>query len=351
MAAQIYTLVGVAVGAIASYSVSALNERARYKRELRRGWAEKRLEIYGDFLASIKEFNAITRMLAAGAGLLTLDHQQASGGQRPRQPDPVAAAALDTDRHPRPGSHLRNGGQHSREPRAVVANLHRRDRLASRISELHLMAVAVGIDPDDGIYYLCQHGHAACLLPGCGRRRTGLGGVTGWHICDGSRQLADRLLIRSTRWARPGPATPGTGQMKGTPNRGQIRSESPGITGTDPGGSPPRTAGNDTHRSVARGGAVAEGLRAVGGGYSGRLGSAGCVLAAARGGLPQLCSTLCGRNPANLSGLPRTSQRVGRRQGANGDRPPGHRIGQTAGQTALPDPLQRLKLDVAPRSE
>jgi len=32
---------------------------------------------------------------------------------------------------------------------------------------------------------------------------TGLGGVTGRHICDGSRQLADRLLIRSARWARP----------------------------------------------------------------------------------------------------------------------------------------------------
>jgi hypothetical protein len=79
---------------------------------------------------------------------------------------------------------------------------------------------------------------------------TGLGGVTGWHICDGSRQQADRLLIRSTRWARPGSAAPGTGQKKGTPNRGQIRSESPGTADTDPGGSPPRTAGNDTHRSV-----------------------------------------------------------------------------------------------------
>lgn len=69
MSAQIYTLVGVVVGALASYSVSALNERARYKRELQRGWAEKRLEIYGDFLGSIKEFTAIARMLAAEAGL------------------------------------------------------------------------------------------------------------------------------------------------------------------------------------------------------------------------------------------------------------------------------------------
>ena len=42
-------------------------------------------------------------------GCSALDHQQASGGQRPRQPDPVAAAALDADRHPRPGRHLRDG--------------------------------------------------------------------------------------------------------------------------------------------------------------------------------------------------------------------------------------------------
>ena len=46
---------------------------------------------------------------------------------------------------------------------------------------------------------------------------TGLGGVTGWPICERSRQLADRLLIRSTRWARPESAAPGTGQKKGTP--------------------------------------------------------------------------------------------------------------------------------------
>jgi hypothetical protein len=66
----------------------------------------------------------------------------------------------------------------------------------------------------------------------------------------GHAQWADRLLIRSTRWAKPEPANPGTGQMKGTHNSGQIRSESPKITDTDPGDSPPRTAGNDTHRSV-----------------------------------------------------------------------------------------------------
>jgi hypothetical protein len=93
-----------------------------------------------------------------------------------------------------------------------------RDRLARRICDLHLVAVAVGAGPDDGVCCLCQHGHAAsCLLPGSGADvGSGLGGVTGWHNCDGSRPRADRLLTRSTRWARPGSANPGTGQMKGT---------------------------------------------------------------------------------------------------------------------------------------
>jgi hypothetical protein len=185
------------------------------------------------------------------AGPLALDHHQPGGGQRPRQPDPVTAGALNTDRHPRPGRRLRDRGQQPREPRAVVTNPHRRDRPARRIGDHCLMSVAVGVDPDDGIYRLCQHGHtASCLLPGPGADvGTGLGGVTGWHICDGSRQLADRLLIRSTRWARPGPAIWGQVSSKAR-NSGRIRSESPRIADPDPGGSPPRTAGNDTHRSV-----------------------------------------------------------------------------------------------------
>lgn len=40
---------------------------------------------------------------------------------------------------------------------------------------------------------------------------------------------------------------------EGHAHSGQIRSESPSIADTDPGGSPPRTAGNDTHRSVGLG--------------------------------------------------------------------------------------------------
>jgi hypothetical protein len=49
-----------------------------------------------------------------------------------------------------------------------------------------------------------------------------------------------------------GAGDPGTSQMRATHDRGQIRNESPGIASTDPGGNPPRTAANDTHRSVGR---------------------------------------------------------------------------------------------------
>jgi hypothetical protein len=35
----------------------------------------------------------------------------------------------------------------------IVADRQRHDLPASRIGDLHLMTVAVGIDPDDGIYY------------------------------------------------------------------------------------------------------------------------------------------------------------------------------------------------------
>ena len=95
------------------------------------------------------------------AGLLALEHQQPGGGQRPRQPDPVAAAALDADRHPRPGRHLGDRGQQPGEPGAVVADPHHRDRLARRIGDHCLVGIAVGAGPDDGVDHLCQHGHAA----------------------------------------------------------------------------------------------------------------------------------------------------------------------------------------------
>ena len=67
--------------------------------------------------------------------------------------------------------------------------------------------------------------------------------LTTFHICEESRHQADRLLIRTTAVGPGRSRRPETGQTKGTHQSGQIRSESPGITDTDPDGNPPRTAG------------------------------------------------------------------------------------------------------------
>jgi hypothetical protein len=122
-------------------------------------------------------------------GLLAFDDQQACGGQRPRQTYSIAAAALERDRDPRPRRHLGDRGQQGRETTVVIADPHRRDRRPGHIRDFNLVAVAVGVDPDDGVYHLCQHGHtASCSFQGWGPNvGTGLGGVTERHICDGSR--------------------------------------------------------------------------------------------------------------------------------------------------------------------
>jgi hypothetical protein len=64
-------------------------------------------------------------------------------------------------RHPGPGRHLGDRGQQPGEPGTVVADPHHRDPLARRVGDLDLVGIAVGVGPDDGVYYLCQHGHAA----------------------------------------------------------------------------------------------------------------------------------------------------------------------------------------------
>jgi hypothetical protein len=74
--------------------------------------------------------------------------------------------------------------------------------------------VAVGVDADDAIDELCQHGHAVVLLVwGAAVVGVGLGGVTARHDCDGSQPCGlDRLLIRPAWWARPTPAPRQTAQ-------------------------------------------------------------------------------------------------------------------------------------------
>jgi hypothetical protein len=84
------------------------------------------------------------------------------------------------------------------------------------VGDLDLVAVAVGVDSDDGVDHLCHHGHtASCSFQGWGRNvRTGLGGVTEGHICDGS-QASDQ----ANTVGQVGVGDPGTGQKKGTHTR------------------------------------------------------------------------------------------------------------------------------------
>ena len=50
------------------------------------------------------------------------------------------------------------------ESGAVVAELHRHDRVADCSGDLHVVTVTVRVDPDDGINYPCLRGHTAWRL-------------------------------------------------------------------------------------------------------------------------------------------------------------------------------------------
>jgi hypothetical protein len=63
------TLAGVVLGALTSFLVSSLGERSRHRRELRKGWTEKRLDAYAQYLSDIKRMREVARRIAAGAGL------------------------------------------------------------------------------------------------------------------------------------------------------------------------------------------------------------------------------------------------------------------------------------------
>jgi hypothetical protein len=51
---QILPLVGVALGAIGSFLVSSLNDRARWRREQSVRWDARRLDAYGEYIHAVK---------------------------------------------------------------------------------------------------------------------------------------------------------------------------------------------------------------------------------------------------------------------------------------------------------
>ena len=66
-------LLGVIIGALASYLTTAATERARWKRALDSRWDDRRVEAYASYAQSVKEMINIAGRIAAGRGLLGSD--------------------------------------------------------------------------------------------------------------------------------------------------------------------------------------------------------------------------------------------------------------------------------------
>ncbi|MFI6938573.1 hypothetical protein ACIBI4_04825 [Streptomyces sp. NPDC050418] len=69
LAAQVLPLVGVAVGAVVSLAVSAINERTRWRRQQSVRWDERRLNAYAEYAHAVKELSSHYKALAIARGL------------------------------------------------------------------------------------------------------------------------------------------------------------------------------------------------------------------------------------------------------------------------------------------
>ncbi|MBD3148238.1 hypothetical protein [Microbispora bryophytorum] len=69
MSDQIVTLLAVFVGALTSFAATTIGDRLRFRREQARLWTNKKLDVYADFLGSVKAANQVTRRVAAGRGM------------------------------------------------------------------------------------------------------------------------------------------------------------------------------------------------------------------------------------------------------------------------------------------
>lgn len=71
LSGQIFPLVGVALGAVASFLVSSLNDRARWRREQSVRWDGRRLDAYAEYIHAVKELAGRYQRIAAARGLVT----------------------------------------------------------------------------------------------------------------------------------------------------------------------------------------------------------------------------------------------------------------------------------------
>jgi hypothetical protein len=64
MAAQLFTLLGVLLGAGLSYLAGWARERAKYRRDLSQRWEERKLDAYVAYISDVKQMRAIARRIA-----------------------------------------------------------------------------------------------------------------------------------------------------------------------------------------------------------------------------------------------------------------------------------------------
>ncbi len=92
-------------------------------------------------------------------GLFALEHEQAGGGDSAGESDAVAASALDRNDDAGSGSVLEDPGQQLGVTAGVVADRAGRDRGPGGERDFYVVGVAVGVDTDDDVDEICQHGH------------------------------------------------------------------------------------------------------------------------------------------------------------------------------------------------
>lgn len=67
--AQIFTLIGVTLGAILSYLVRSLGDRSTFRHDHVKRWEERKLEAYIRFASDVKDLALISRRIAGVRGL------------------------------------------------------------------------------------------------------------------------------------------------------------------------------------------------------------------------------------------------------------------------------------------
>ena len=71
VAPQFYTLIGVALGALASYLGASLTNRTQHQREVATRWEERKFETYSTYIGDVKQQVIAANRIAASRGLIT----------------------------------------------------------------------------------------------------------------------------------------------------------------------------------------------------------------------------------------------------------------------------------------